>query len=601
MPAVSPSFLEPYILQGTRHKHYAESVEMYESLEIHADGEYPGILIEERRPAESDEIKNYRKKIFVPVTKPYFTKVYNSLQKIRKSQDWSINFSGELPSMISEDESPKNYLMYKFPRNTSITNWLFNVAFKYYLIDANAVVFTYPMTFEVQPNEYYKPYPRIFDSDEVIDYKEGKFYLLKEDEMSEYVDNGTTYSNGERYWLIQADVIQLFERRNSGIYEIMQVENVLGYIPVRHMYGLIKDQYADCALYESRLAGIVPKMDEALREYSDMQASIVQTMFPTMYSIQPQACGRCKGVGEIPKENSAPIQCPSCGGKGLLPLNPFEHLVVAMPRPGEPAVPTPPMGFVQKDTNIITIQDGRIKQHLYDALSAINMEYLADVPLSQSGVAKQVDREELNSFVHSIAEDIVRILDEVVYDVCAWRYGGIVADVNELLPYVPVPERYDMLSGKILVDELSMMTQAKVDPSIINAAQIELASKKFNDTNVKDLVVMKLKLDPFAGVPEETIALQQTFGAIDKIDLIIHANINKFVTKALEEKEGFAELTYDEQMSIMQEYANQQKPKPVTPMPEEAMANPKEIIIKEEEDSQDDLLEDEMEDEKNND
>ncbi len=36
-------------------------------------------------------------------------------------------------------------------------------------------------------------------------------------------------------------------------------------------------------------------------------------------------------------------------------------------------------------------------------------------------------------------------------------------------------------------------------------------------------------------------------------------------------------------------------------MPEEAMANPKEIIIKEEEDSQDDLLEDEMEDEKNND
>ena len=571
MPAVSPSFLEPYLLQGNRHSHYAESVEMYESLEIHADGEYPAHLIEDRRPAESDDIKNYRKKIFVPITKPYFTKVYNSLMKIRKSQDWSISFTGEVPPVIADNETPERYLMYDFPRNGSITNWYFGVAFKYYLIDANAVVFTYPMSFEVAPNEYYKPYPRVYDADDVIDYKEGKYYLLKEDESSSYTENGVSYSNGERYWLVQPDVIQIFEKRNSGVYEIMQVENILGYIPIRHMYGLIKEQYSDCALYESRLSGIVPKMDEAVREYSDMQASIVQTMFPTMYSIQPQACGRCKGVGEIPKENSAPVQCPSCGGKGLLPLNPFEHLVMPAPRPGEPSIPTPPMGFVQKDTNIITIQDGRIKQHLYDALAAINMEYLADVPISQSGVAKQVDREELNSFVHSVAEDSVRILDQVIYDICAWRYGGMVSDINSILPYIPVPERYDMLSGKVLVDELATMTNSKVDPAIINAAQIELAAKKFNDSNVKDLVVLKLKLDPFAGVPEDSIAMQRSFNAIDKTDYIIHSNINKFVAKALESNPSFSDLTYEQQLEVMKGYAEEMTGKAPSALPAEAM------------------------------
>ena len=298
-------------------------------------------------------------------------------------------------------------------------------------------------------------------------------------------------------------------------------------------------------------------MNEALREYSDLQAEIVQHIHSTMWAMQPQQCGRCKGTGEIPRENSAPIQCPSCSGKGLMPLNPFEHLLLAAPRPGDPAIPTPPVGYVQKQTEIARLQEERIRQHIYDALSAINMEFLADTPLAQSGVAKQVDREELYSFVHSIAEDVVRIMDEVIYDICAWRYGQIVPDINVLLPYIPVPERYDMLSGKVLVEELAQMTTAKVDPAIINAAQIELAAKKFNDSNIKDTVVLKLKLDPFAGVSEEAIAMQQTFGAINRSDMIIHANINRFVTRALESVPGFSEMSYEEQMNVMQGYANE--------------------------------------------
>lgn len=549
MPAVSPSFLEPYLMQGLRHEDYEDAVEMYEELETHADGEYPGELIDQRRPAESDEIKHYRKKIFVPITKPVFTKVYNSLMKIRKSQDWMISFPNELPAVIAEEESPEKYLMYKMPRNGSITNWMFSVCFKQYLIDANAAVLTLPTNWEKQDNQYYEPYPMIFNSEDVLDYKEGLYYLLKEHDE-------------DKYWMIQPDIIQIFEVKDYAVREVFQMPNTLGYIPVRHLYGMIIENYKDRALYESRISGIVPKMNEALREYSDMQAEVVQIIHSTMWSMQPQQCGRCKGLGEIPKENSAPIKCPSCSGKGLLPLNPFEHLVLPAPRPGEPALPTPPIGYVEKDTSIVKIQDERIRQHIYDALSAINMEFLAETPLSQSGVAKQVDREELYSFVHSIAEDIVRIMDEIIYDICAWRYSGVTSDIRALLPYIPVPERFDMLSGKVLVDELTSMVNAKVDPAIINAAQIELAGKKFNDSEVKDLVVLKLKLDPFAGVPEENISLQRMYNAIDQNDLIIHANINKFVTRALEEVQDFANLSYADQMSVMLRYAQERRALP---------------------------------------
>lgn len=558
MPAVSPSFLEPYLMQGLRHEDYEDAVEMYEELETHADGEYPGELIDQRRPAESDEIKHYRKKIFVPITKPVFTKVYNSLMKIRKSQDWMVQFPAELPAVIAEEESPEKYLMYKMPRNGSITNWMFSVCFKQYLIDANAAVLTLPTNWEKQDNQYYEPYPMIFNSEDVLDYKEGLYYLLKEHDE-------------DKYWMIQPDIIQIFEVKDYAVREVFQMPNALGYIPVRHLYGMIIENYKDRALYESRISGIVPKMNEALREYSDLQAEIVQHIHSTMWSMQPQQCGRCKGLGEIPKENSAPIKCPSCSGKGLLPLNPFEHLVLPAPRPGEPAIPTPPIGYVQKQTDIAKLQEERIRQHIYDALSAINMEFLAETPLSQSGVAKQVDREELYSFVHSIAEDIVRIMDEIIYDICAWRYSGVTSDIRALLPYIPVPERFDMLSGKVLVDELTSMVNAKVDPAIINAAQIELAGKKFNDSEVKDLVVLKLKLDPFAGVPEENISLQRMYNAIDQNDLIIHANINKFVTRALEEVQDFANLSYADQMAVMLRYAQERRAlPPPAPTPADA-------------------------------
>ena len=567
MAAVSPAFLEPYLTTRYRHSYYHDSVELAEELAIHADGEFPDDLISERRPAESEEIKNYRKKIFTPITKPVFTKVYNSLMKIRKSSDWMISFPSNIPAFIAENEAPEKYIMKDLPRNGSITNWMFSVAFKPYLIDANAVVLTMPINYEIQENEYFKPYPRIFTSAQVIDYKINEFYLLQDGEELSYEEDDYYYTNGRRFFLIQPDIFQVFEEKNGKVTEVFQFPNVLGYIPVRHMNGMVSEQGNHCTLYESRISGIVPMLNEAVREYSDLQAEIVQHIHSTMWAIQPQQCGRCKGVGEIPRENSAPIACPGCGGKGLLPLNPFEHIVMPMPKAGENNAITPPIGYVQKQTEIARLQEERIRQHIYDALSAISMEFLAETPIAQSGVAKQVDREELYSFVHSIAEDVVRIMDEVTYDILAWRHYAQNVDINELIPYIPVPERYDMLSGKVLVDELTAMVQAKVDPAIINAAQIELADKKFNESKIKDLVILKLKLDPFAGVPEENISLQRTFGAVDMNDLVVHANINKFVTRALSEIEGFADLPYSEQEQIMQQYAaNMKKPLPPTPL-----------------------------------
>jgi hypothetical protein len=561
MPQVQSKFLDPYITSKVRHEYYDITVEKAEAIDIHASGKYPEKLIGERRPAESKAIQEYRKKIFVPKTKPVFNKIYNSLMKIPRSPDFSIMFDDNVPSTVAKGETLKDYISEQIPIWGSVSNWFWSICFRHYLIDANAVVLTMPNNFGSQDNVYYKPVPLIFTSDRIIDYKEGEYYILQSSDPVRYQADGVTYSDGVKYYVVQPDVIQAFDYmpRKSAIIEVMNEVNVLGYMPIRSLRGICTEQGEGYALYESRIDGIVPMLNEVLREYSDLQAEVVQHIHSTMWTLQPQECKQCKGTGRVPKENSAPVPCSSCNGVGLAPMNPFEHLSVPLPKAGEPQSPTPPMGYVEKNTDIARLQAERIADHTLGAYAAINMEYLADVPLQQSGVAKQVDREELYSFVHSVATDCVRVISEVIYDINGWRYKESVTQLEKLesmLPAITIPERFDLLSATVLIEELKGMIEAKVDPAIVNATQIDLVEKRFaSDPTVRDTVKLKLKLDPFSGVNPEVIAINKTYGTISELDMITNANIDSFVNRAMEEDKAFALKPIQYQKAIIMKYA----------------------------------------------
>jgi hypothetical protein len=96
--------LKLYFIGQAHHRAYAETVQQYEKLKTHADGLMPTKLIEERRPSESKDTLEYRKKIYVPKTKNPIGKVVSSLSKIRRSPDWSIKYDKKsFPSSIIEE------------------------------------------------------------------------------------------------------------------------------------------------------------------------------------------------------------------------------------------------------------------------------------------------------------------------------------------------------------------------------------------------------------------------------------------------------------------------------------------------------------------
>lgn len=531
-------------------------------MRVHADGLFPKKLIEERRPNESLEVLAYRQKIWVPKTKPYFGKIENTLQKIRRSSDWSIKYPESSFDKIVEGEKMNEYAEYNYPVFGSVTNWAFSLLLRNYLIDANALAMVAPLSPPVLENEFVKPVVTIFNSCDVIDFVEGDYAVMINKAGCVYGDN----KPGKSYYVVTTVAIYRYDQINGrGEYgEAYFYEHNLPELPVFKLGGIVLDVYGTHSLYESRIAGILPEFNEALREYSDLQAAKVLHLYPERWEYSQNECVKCKGTGQrigVVNNEQCQVTCETCQGAGYIASGPYSKLLIRPASADQLQLPTPPAGFVEKDVEIIKVQEASVHQHIYEALAAINFEFLTETPLNQSGKAKEVDKDELNTMVHSIAEDIVRIIDKVYWFIALYRYSMqyTPTEIYEMLPKISVPEKYDILSTKYFDEQMTSAIKNKLNPAILNAMEVAYATKAFNnDLDIAEKVQMMLTLDPLSGISEEDKMTRLSNGGITKLDYIISSNINKFVSQALETIKDFDALDIPKQKEAIIKMAEEQ-------------------------------------------
>lgn len=566
---ITPAFLQPYFQGKKQHCSYKDSCKLYEALRVHADGEFPVKIIHERRPSESDEILAYREKIYEPITKDTFKRILTSLNKIRRSSDWSVRYdSNNFPGSLPEQNQPDKYTEEEFPHHTSITNWLFTILLKNYLVDPNAVVMVKPLSFEVKTSEFLEPFPYVFNSDKVLEYMDGELAILKSDERVQFsYGNGVKY-DGDVFYVVTAEYIQRWVQQNAKREFLLESEypHGLPYMPVFRLWADFYKQFDDSWISESRISSIVPRLNETIREYSDLQAGVVNHLYPEKWEWDSIGCDACKNemglsIGKV-KQGKSMVTCPKCKGTGAN-HGPYKKMVI---RPtnknlGEQEAPIPPMGYVTKDVEIIKLQDERVDKHQYAALASINMQFLLNVPLNQSGYAKEVDKDELNHFVYGIAEDMVAFMDKIYQMVIDYRYMLIVPNQEQrsaMLPMIAVPEKYDILSLTYLLDELTKAVTARVSPAIIMNMMKEYISKKYyNNQQLRDVLMLTLDLDPLACIAmDDKMQMKQT-GAITEVDYIISANIQQFVNRAMNEEKNFAQQKPEEKRAVMVKYAEE--------------------------------------------
>lgn len=569
--------VQPYFAGQKRCYYFEDAVSKAAQFAPHADGVYPQELIECRRPNEPEEVKEYRCKIWKPKTKPSFTKILLSLSKIRRSSDWSIKYPQEQFSKVRDGETLEQYCEKKYPFFGSITNWTFGILLKKQLTDPNAVIFVRPLNEEVAENEYLQPYAWIFDSIHVQEYTEGVQAILNDVTGTVYnIRRGRGYEQrvGKAYWVITTNAIERWEQRTEKEeYEkAWEYIHSLGVLPVFKLRGIISAAEGSDFLYESRIAGILPDLDEALREYSDLQAAKVLHIFPERWEYTQNECTNCKGTGRrrnpawydgCAAEVLAQINCDTCGGRGYVATGPYSKMLI---RPtntieGTGTPPMPPAGFIEKDVEIVKVMEASVKQHIYDALSAINFQFLEQTPLNQSGTAKEVDKEELNNTVHAIAEDLIWVMDQVYKFTAYYRYRAQypLTEIDAMLPSIAVPEHYDLLSSQFMQQELDTAKKAKINPILTGNMEVEYAGKRFlEDPEIKDRLELVLKLDPLQNVSVDEKMAMLASRTITKETAIISDNIQEFVQRALDEDNSFAAHTLKEQKRVMKQYAQEQ-------------------------------------------
>lgn len=569
MLIITPDFLKPYFKGTKKHNNYDETVKLYNGLRIHVDGEYPRELIEERRPHEDLTVKDYRKKIWAAVTEETVSRVINSLAKIRVSQDWLIKYNGKKSSAIADGEDLESYCEKDFPYTTSITNWMFSICLKQYLIDANAIVVMIPMNPVHESNEYVEPYPVIFNSSQVFDYVEGDYGIFYSKEKSTYSINSSTNTqtalktDGKVYYTVDSTKIERWKQ--TDVVETMTLdwtyEHRLTEPPMFKLGGMFFEHKDTIFLYKSYINTMVPYLNEAVREYSDLQAEVVMHIHSESWEYAVEDCKQCQGIGKIQVADGWGA-CTSCKGRGKIDNSPYSKMYVRPANVGETPIPTPPKGYITKDVGIVKIQSERIEEHKYCALGAINMQFLAETPLNQSGKAKEVDRGELNNFVYSIAEDIVAIMDKV-YCLCDdMRYMLVVPNEQareDMLPFVNVPMRYDILDANVLMDEYLKAKAANVSPYLRSQLELGIVVQRFaTSPEIKNIFIAINELDPLAGMAtdEKTLALAQ--GAITKEDFVTSNYITPFVRRAVQENgDAFFSLKYEQKQAIIQKYADE--------------------------------------------
>ncbi len=605
--ALSPEDIVKKFFKGTqRHAAYLEAVDIENHLSFHIDGFKPrrfrntlqeteklmrqlglhhddenpyfNFLIDQRRPGETEKIHHYRRIIYAAITKEPCFKVINSLNKIVRSDDWKIDYSNS-ETIKQEGENLEDYAEKNYPAFGSVTNWAYTFGLKKILSDPNGAIVTIPLEFEVASNEFLRPFAQYIPSKNILFYEPGQAIAYKSNRVVELkTKNGMKFV--PVFMIVSTEGIwESMQSNEDGAFGLNQVMAFNMDLPVILNGGVIDKLINNIPLYNSFLDPMLPRLDEAAREYSDMQAEVILHIHSTLAVMQGENCAKCKGTGKLPKEGGA-VTCGDCKGRGALSVNPYEQIVVRIKGIDKQQIPFPPAQYIQKDTKIVEIQDKRVDQHIFKSLASINMEFLAQTPLNESGKAKEVDKEELNNFVFGVAFHLVKnVLNPIYKTIVDFRYAVLIPNEEnrkKLLPLIQVPEQFDLLTENALLNQIKLAKDAGVDATIIKEMQVDYINKKFRDqTDVRKELIASIDMNPFPTSTVEEIIEMEMNRDISKEDAVTAMYASYFVQKLVEKDKDFLDKPFDEQLIEVRKMTDEKlleikpEPKPVIPPTEE--------------------------------
>ncbi len=575
---ITIDFIKPYFAKNPpTHDFYAESIKIHHDLCIHADGIYPDELVETARPNEADEYKEYRKQVFTPVTKTWFSKVTKTIAKGHRAEDWGITWKQDVKGVIPKDETLEKYTTVNYPYFDSLENWTFSIALPTMLKDPGGVIATFPLPKKTTSDtEYLRPYTHYFCSENVIDFRENNFAVLMDEEKSLVRVGDKLVYEGIILHFFDTDsylkAVQTgekddydFEIEVSEQGEIVATEHGIGYLPVTKLGGVVNKFYKGDTLWDSFISDCLNNWNEAIRRYSDHQVNMVLHLHPFEWEMADTPCRVCKGTGKevtMAKGKKEEYACHVCGGNGHVSIKtPFgKKIIQPTIKKGvndNTNIPTPPAGIIERDVASISFLKEEYKDQIREGLAAINLEWVMNAPMNVSGESKDKDRAEAQAFFHEVYRHLVlNVMYPHYYFVSKWRYKYLSEEEIEYnLPSIKVPAIFDFDTAETVGVRLKNAIEGKFNPLIVNKLNIEYAKKELGDdsSDVQKMEVMQ-QLDP---LPNKTVDEKMTDLASKSISIesyILSENITSFIERAINEKKDFFKMNYSQKLEVLQPY-----------------------------------------------
>jgi hypothetical protein len=270
-------------------------------------------------------------------------------------------------------------------------------------------------------------------------------------------------------------------------------------------------------------------------------------------------------VREIDHDNKpCQVKCRGCSGTGKkIVTSPANVMIIpttqARVQDQETTIQGDPIGYARKPLDALDFLKGEWQDRFKDGFSSLGLRMLYETALNISGKAKELDRQDINTFFYNIAKHLTHThIYRIVYFVNELRYGFV--PEKERREYFnsidfKVPNTFDVVNAEYFRERYVAAKQNNESPILVQQSGLDYARKEFGeDSQQYKLLKDSYDLDPLPGLSE---AEKNDLSAADpnNIDVIISRQIEFFLKRAYAENEDFYALGFEQKLDKLTEYA----------------------------------------------
>lgn len=523
-----------------------DSVRVYESMIVHTRGVTPKSLLELKRPNEPKDIRDYRLANYRPVTKHGINQAIDAIYRTLYGSNYSITYSTNIDEYLTETE-------FEFLGETiDLKQMFFRNLLRLVFDDPNGLLVWMPENAdkEKEPIEndpttpinvkpvYVKIKDVMIQTDEALAYRAGKmvvnipmgngktkeekhdyFFILSKEYIWKYVPYWDSEKKKVAYRTEDYYSLSLTDGQPNPEREFpTTVWHKLG--------GNISYNEEGKIFYDSFFGSYVPFGDEAICAFDDNKAVRVRYNFPFV-SIKGQACIGCKGTGKVTvKEGDHKgkiATCKTCEGSGkTVPFTPFGHYLKEPPssQDNESYTAQPAVEFYSPDVAILQNSYETWVDLLEKAKETVNLIFTKE---SQSGVAKEIDRETKYETLLKIANNFFELMQWSLDIIEAYR---VPIAANRKDSVVRKPKTFAVKTENELNAELNEMIAKESPQSFIVTTAKRLSEKIYSDDDEAQIIIDILTVwDSLFGKTSAQISQLKATGGAQNIDVVrnVHA------------------------------------------------------------------------------